>query len=149
MTSSHINKRSNSEVRTSLRIPKTSFSFGIQEYRCTKPKIFKPTVKLAHILKSKNKNFVDLYAKSKEFLPSPDKYEVKDVWVKKSNNLRFSKVPRLSFTESIMKQSPRTPGPGQYNPNQIITKKRGLKSTTKRYLGFIDEAIYKGENNPL
>lgn len=150
MTSLYSHKRrSKSEIRTSLQVPKKSFSFGIQEYRCSNPKIFKPAVKLAKIYNTKNKNFADLYAKSKEYLPSPDKYEVKDVWVKKSNNLRFSKLPRLSFTESIMKQSPRTPGPGQYNPSQIKTKKRGLTSTTKRYLGFIDEAMYKGENNPL
>ena len=46
-----------------------------------------------------------------------------------------------------MKESPKTPVPGQYNPSQILTKKGGLNSTTKRHLGFINEAICKGENN--
>ena len=48
-----------------------------------------------------------------------------------------------------MKQSPRTPGPGAYNPKQIKKKIKDEQFTSKRELGFINEAKVKGENNPL
>jgi hypothetical protein len=143
----YVKRRSHSEVRTSVKIQKGKFSFGIPHYKCVIPNIFDPANKLAKLSKSKNNNFTDIYAKGKEYLPSPDKYEVRDTWVKKNMSLQFSKVPRTTFSESIMKESPKTPGPGQYNPSRIITKNGGLNSTTIRHLGFINEAICKGENN--
>ena len=86
MTSMYVKRRSKSEVRTSVKIPKGTFSFGIPHYRCLIPNIFKSSNKLARLSKSKNNNFVDIYAKGKEFLPSPDRYDVRDMWVKKNKN---------------------------------------------------------------
>lgn len=48
-------------------------------------------------------------------MPSPDKYEKKDDWVKKNFKLQFSKLPRITFSDLAIKDSARTPGPGAYD----------------------------------
>ena len=63
--------------------------------------------------------------------------------------MQFSKMPHITFTERAMREGKKTPGPGSYNPKQIEVKKKGMRSTCQRFLGFIDEAKYKGMNNPL
>ena len=96
-----------------------------------------------------NKNFIDKYTRSKEFLPSPDKYPVQDEWIRKNKRLQFSKLARITYSEIAIKQSPRTPGPGEYNPHPVKKKYKDPNLTSSRELGFINEAVWKGENNPL
>lgn len=63
--------------------------------------------------------------------------------------MQFSKLARITYSEIAIKQSPRTPGPGEYNPKPLKKKYKDPLQTNSRELGFIDEAVCKGEENPL
>jgi hypothetical protein len=82
-------------------------------------------------------------------LPSPDKYPTQDEWIKKNKRLQFSKLARITYSELAIKQSPRTPGPGEYNPSPMKKKYKDPLPTGIRELGLINEAVCKGEENPL
>lgn len=141
--------RSKSTLNNSMMLPNNKFIFGLPEYKPPKINFFKPAVKLAKFHPSKRIDFIDDYTKAKGFLPSPDKYETQEAWIKKQKDMQFSKLPRITFSEVAIKQSPRTPGPGAYNPEPPKRKLGTTKMTSRRELGFINEAKYKGENNPL
>ena len=90
------------------------------------------------------------FIKRKQFVPSPDKYEV---WGNMNmSDLKkrvFSKLPRLTMAAEILKNGTLTPGPGSYRLNYVKRNKEDHKMTLERELGFINEAKYKGSENPL
>jgi len=82
-------------------------------------------------------------------VPPPNLYKTKSSFEIKSKHGQFSKLVRTTFTSKIEQESIKTPGPGRYDPKPSPSKKIGFSPTSKRNLGFYDEALYKGLNNPL
>jgi hypothetical protein len=84
------------------------------------------------------------------FVPGP-KYETISNWKEnfKSKGL-FSKSPRITFTESILKEgkAKESPGPGAYHiPKSIFHVKKqdkGLIAKTEKVCEFIEEAKFRG-----
>lgn len=135
-------------MHSSLHLPNKKFVFGIPEYFVPKTKL-PQTIKLAKFLPSKRTHYIDIIKKSKEFIPPPDSYQTQQSWIKKTKELEFSKLPRMTQTDQAIKLSPRTPGPGSYNAEKNKIKLGNIKMTLKRELGFINEAEYKGKESPL
>ena len=65
---------------------------------------------------TKNKNFAEIEAKNKAFVPAPNIYNTAQEWTKKGNNGKFLKSQRLTLPMEIIKNKDKgTPSPGQYN----------------------------------
>lgn len=95
---------------------KESPHFGIDGYNPPRIKYLKDYPILAKFSPSKR---VTLHNPS-TIAPAPGHYKTEIEWIKKSQKYKFSKLPRITFSETVIKQSPRTPGPGTYNPSQIL-----------------------------
>jgi hypothetical protein len=73
---------------------------------------------LANSYQRKRQILLILRQKENKFVPAPGHYKSKNEWVQKNKKCAFSKLPRLTFSEFVAKHTPRTPGPGAYNPNK-------------------------------
>lgn len=99
-------------------------------------------------------HFIDKYVKSREFVPGP-KYDTITNW---KNNFKargqFSKSPRITFTERIMKDNKlyESPGPGAYAHKEYLKRekqaKAGSVAKTEKVCAFIEEAQYVGLQTP-
>lgn len=105
---------------------------------------------MSKISPSKREHFLTKICKNKQFVPSPDKYEVSGSLNMADPKKRvFSKLPRLTMAEEIIKKGTLTPGPGTYRLDYKRKRKDSHKMTMERELGLISEAKVKGKENPL
>jgi len=127
-----------------------SAAFGFSFYKTPNCCFFKDAIKLSKISPSKREHFLTKHCKNKSFVPSPDKYEVSGSLNMGDPKKRvFSKLPRLTMAEEIIKKGALTPGPGTYRLDYKRKRKDSHKMTSVRELGFINEAKVKGKENPL
>ena len=148
-TISNKHRKAVSCLNTSMMLPNRKYTFGIAEYKTPIPVVEKSSIKLGKISPSKRKDFFDAYVKEKDYLPAPDKYDTnQNKWLRKNREMIWSNTPRLTISEQAIKESPRTPGPGAYSPKPSTKPVRSETRTTKRELGFINEAKVRGENTP-
>ena len=74
------------------------------------------------------------------FVPYPGKYTtVGNINMQSLKKRVFSKLPRITMTEEILKKAPQTPGPGTYRTDYKIKNIHKYKRTVERELGFIAE----------
>lgn len=101
-------------------------------------------------LPGKKDHFLDEVCKIKKYIPSPDKYNVTgDLNMKNPEKRKFSKLPRLTIAEEILKKGTSTPGPGTYRLDFKPRNHQGKHKESDRQLGFINEAQYRGKATPL
>ena len=103
-------------------------------------------------------HFIDAYSKSKAFIPGP-KYETLIDWkTTLQNKGKFTKSPRITYTQSIIAECKlrETPGPGAYytKPKNEGPYKRDNKSPSAsdksgKVCAFIEEAKFRGIQTPF
>lgn len=90
--------------------------FGITGYHMPNTNILTQRPRTTKFTTYNAPHFIDKYTKGREFVPGP-KYDTLTDW---KHNLKargqFSKSPRITFTESIIKETKLidSPGPGAY-----------------------------------
>ncbi|CAI2374159.1 unnamed protein product [Moneuplotes crassus] len=125
-------------------------SFGFSFYKIPNTQHYNERILNAKFLPGKRGHFLNDIYKMKKFVPSPDKYEVMgNMSMQNPEKRRFSKIPRLTIAEEIIKKGASTPGPGSYKPDYIHLHQEGEHKDSDRSLGFIDEAMFKGKSTPL
>lgn len=101
-------------------------------------------------LPGKRDHFLNDVWKVKKFVPSPDKYNVTgDMSMKNPEKRKFSKLPRLTIADEILKKGTSTPGPGTYRIDFKPRNHQGKHKDSDRHLGIITEAQCKGKATPL
>lgn len=101
------------------------------------------------ISKSKYKNFVSEYTKSRDFVPPPNKYKLSRSLIIKNKKMYFGKGTRTTMTADIIKNAKKNKlGPGQYTIKDTRKIKGVCKSSCRKSVGFLDEAEYKAKNTP-
>jgi len=99
--------------QNSLASNKTNF--GLSFYKMPNCQYYNDTVLNTKFLPGKRDHFLSHICKIKKFVPSPDKYEVRGNLIMKGERKReFSKLPRMTIAEQIIKKGASTPGPGTY-----------------------------------
>lgn len=130
--------------------------FGLDSYTIPKTDIILSRPRTTKIVNDKIVPFIDMQAKMKNFVPPPNKYEMFFNWkdpaeLKKKGH--FSKQPRITFTESILK-NPRLkewPGPASYKVPKSEFDTPGTKNQQKgadKMCAFISEAQYRSIQTP-
>lgn len=133
--------------------------FGIAGYHMPNTNIITQRPRTTKFTTYNIPHFIDKYAKSREFVPGP-KYETIADW--KSNfkaRGMFSKSPRVTFTEGIIKETKllEYPGPGMYQHDDGFAKKRGGSTYgsgkgngghAEKVCEFIEEAKFMGTETP-
>ena len=119
--------------------------FGIEGYTIPKTAVLNPrTTKFSRF---KVPHFIDVYAKSKSFVPGPV-YETVTDWKQSLKGYKgvFNKSPRVTFTENIIKTSKLKdqPGPGAYEHLSKSKSNKNGSAKTDKYCAFIEEASFMG-----
>lgn len=127
-----------------------SQGFALNFYKMPNCQYYNDTKILTKFLPGKKDHFLNQIIKSKQFMPSPDKYEVTRSFILPGDKKRvFSKLPRLTMAAEIIKKGSSTPGPGTYRLDFKPKKREGHKRQLERELGFINEAQYRGTATPF
>lgn len=140
-------------VNSSMRRTQNKSLWGIEGYKLPDTSLITLRPKTTKILPFKQPHFIEQITKAKEYIPGPQ-YDVITNWkeILKEKN-RFTKSPRITFTESIIQETKLrgTPAPGVYDHKSYIG---GLKSEkaktdkTEKVCAFIEEAKYRGSSTP-
>ena len=95
--------------------------------------------------KEKSRDFITELIKKKSFIPGPD-YNTEGSMILKKK-VSFTKLPRITEAQEIMKAAEKLPSPGQYDVS-VKSKPLGIFKQKSERTGFLDEAIYQASVTP-
>eukprot|EP00347_Sterkiella_histriomuscorum_P004088 403361797 len=140
-------------IKSNMRQTTGDSVFGISGYHLPNTNIITQRPRTTKFTTYNVPHFIDKYTKSREFVPGP-KYDTMQDW---KNNLKargqFSKSPRVTFTETVIKESKwlEHPGPGAYKHFDGFKKNKHDKvnvALRDKFCEFIEEAKFVGTETP-
>lgn len=126
---------------------KKNLDFGIEGYWIRKynPYMDKPLGR--KWVKTKIPTFFDMVKKRAEKTPSPTQYQKDLVLTGKVKHFFWSKLPRNTEIDMIMKIKKTGPSPFSYNPEEIKSRSKIFQSKLDRN-GFIEDARARANESP-
>ena len=90
----------------------------------------------------KRKNFADLHAKSKSYVPGP-KYVKQEEWKERfrGNRGKFLGGARRTFTDEIMEYEKKTPAPSKYDNKEALKKKEKIPGNYSLYVRVLANVL--------
>ena len=78
--------------------------------------------------------------------PSPQSYKVPSKYLESDQSVKFTKFPRISYFEEVMKLKSKIPGPEKYDNVKKETKRAATLNTDKP-ASFVEHQQWEIQNN--
>ncbi|CDW81465.1 UNKNOWN [Stylonychia lemnae] len=133
-----------------LDIPQKKDKWGIDGYMIRKFDPFLDKTQCVKIKDSKIKSFIDDAVKQRDFMPSPQSYDVRSSLIDNKNH-SFGVGQRITIPVLIEQREKKElkPGPGAYNAKQQQRRILGaFNLRDQKTTGFIEEAMYRSSQSP-